>query len=311
MREGYRTWSTEGMPEEEQFAYWTETVQRVFGPMRFSREGTGGFRMTIVQTHLGPLTLSSVHAQEHRAVRDRALAERDTSELVYVNIPRMGALNGRQFSRELALDDGWVGMLAGRQPATVVASGEFRQYVIGLPAELVTPRLADPWTAGVATGALPALLSRRTRHLFSRASRFTREEAGLLANQLADLVVVSFGASGSGERPASRIVLQGAMDEAMRRLDDRTLAADDLARRVNVSRRTLEKLFAARGLTVHSWLLRRRLERAREDLETTGVPIEVLAHRWGFADRTHFSRVFRAQFGCSPAQYRRMLRSPG
>lgn len=310
---GYRTWSSERLPESEQFGFWSGSVHEVFGPLRMSRVEPGGFRMKLVRTRLGALSLLSLRAQAHRADRDQSMADQDASGLVYVSVPRAGALVGRQFARSLTVDAGWVRMLAGHQPASVLAASEFRQYVIGLPAEQVVPRMADPFTAGVVRGVLPALLARRTAHLFSRAPGFTRDEATLLAGQLRDLVIASFGASGSGAHPASRIVLQAAMDEAMRRLGDRTLSVEDLACRTNVSRRTLEKLFAERGTTVHGWILERRLDRAREDLasaESADTAVEVIAHRWGFADRTHFSRVFRERFDSSPAQYRRSQRMP-
>jgi transcriptional regulator GlxA family with amidase domain len=104
------------------------------------------------------------------------------------------------------------------------------------------------------------------------------------------------------------LILQSAMDEAERCLADRALTPAVLAERVHVSRRTLEKLFAERGITVARWLQERRLERSRDELLSTSAEdatIEVIAERCGFADRTHFSRVFHARFGVAPGQLRR------
>jgi AraC-like DNA-binding protein len=35
------------------------------------------------------------------------------------------------------------------------------------------------------------------------------------------------------------------------------------------------------------------------------VPISHIAHRWGFADLAHFSRLFKAAYGEAPSVYRR------
>jgi transcriptional regulator GlxA family with amidase domain len=106
----------------------------------------------------------------------------------------------------------------------------------------------------------------------------------------------------------SSLRLQAAMDHAENRLADPGLNSASLALHLNVSRRTIEQLFAERGTTVGRWVLERRLERARADLERNsmaGLTIEDIAQRWGFVDRTHFSRVFRGQFDVAPGAYRR------
>jgi AraC family transcriptional regulator, positive regulator of tynA and feaB len=40
-------------------------------------------------------------------------------------------------------------------------------------------------------------------------------------------------------------------------------------------------------------------------------PISVIAHRWGFSDTSHFSRTFKAHYGCSPTDYRNTYRYDG
>jgi hypothetical protein len=39
-----------------------------------------------------------------------------------------------------------------------------------------------------------------------------------------------------------------------------------------------------------------------------GVPINVIAARWGFTSASHFNRLFRRTYGLPPASYRRHLR---
>jgi AraC-like DNA-binding protein len=157
---------------------------------------------------------------------------------------------------------------------------------------------------------LPALLTQVSNFLFHHASSLGPSDSLFLTRQVADLVVACFRGSDRGSQPR-RFILQSAMDEAMRRLSDPSLTISDLATHVSVSRRTLERLFAARGLTAARWILDRRLDRVRQDLVSDaagGLSVAAVAERWGFVDRTSFSRAFRDRFDCSPGAYRRESR---
>lgn len=62
---------------------------------------------------------------------------------------------------------------------------------------------------------------------------------------------------------------------------------------------------ASTGLPPHSWLVQRRVERARELLAETRLTIDEIAFQVGYAAPSHLARVFRRQHGVSPAEYRR------
>jgi len=60
----------------------------------------------------------------------------------------------------------------------------------------------------------------------------------------------------------------------------------------------------ATGLTPHAWQLNRRINLARERL-AQGQPLAEVAHALGFADQSHFQRLFKAHAGITPGRYRR------
>ncbi|MBN8215410.1 MAG: helix-turn-helix domain-containing protein [Spirochaetes bacterium] len=64
------------------------------------------------------------------------------------------------------------------------------------------------------------------------------------------------------------------------------------------------RLFARRyGATPKQYLIRLRLERARELLES-GMPVKEVAHACGFTDELYFSRLFRKKDGRPPTAHR-------
>ena len=63
------------------------------------------------------------------------------------------------------------------------------------------------------------------------------------------------------------------------------------------------------GKAPHQWRLSYRVEKARELLEATDVPIYAIALACGFADQSHFTRVFSKSVGTAPATWRRSIRA--
>jgi len=83
------------------------------------------------------------------------------------------------------------------------------------------------------------------------------------------------------------------------------LAPDDLARMTGITRRQLERLFAAHlSDTPTHFYSALRLERARTLLQQSGMGIAAIATACGFQSPSHFSRSYRAMYGCSPKEER-------
>ena len=61
------------------------------------------------------------------------------------------------------------------------------------------------------------------------------------------------------------------------------------------------------GTSPHRWLLQRRVERAGEMLGNQAMSLADVALACGFADQSHFSRVFGAMVGASPGAWRRAI----
>ncbi len=67
----------------------------------------------------------------------------------------------------------------------------------------------------------------------------------------------------------------------------------------------LTKLFRAKyGYTIYEYVLKLRMERAKELLEDPDIKIQDIAERLGYADNHYFSKAFRNYYGISPSGYR-------
>ena len=87
---------------------------------------------------------------------------------------------------------------------------------------------------------------------------------------------------------------------------DQPLTLSDIAARVAMSKRTLNRRFLEQvGTTPVQWLLRLRVRRAQHLLETTRYSIERVVTQAGFGSPAVFRKHFHRIAGTSPQAYRR------
>ena len=83
------------------------------------------------------------------------------------------------------------------------------------------------------------------------------------------------------------------------------LGCEDIARLVGLSYRQMQRLFSQQlQLTPAQYYLKLRLERARELLLSSSLPILEVALACGFSTTSHFARCHREMFGVTPRQLR-------
>lgn len=92
---------------------------------------------------------------------------------------------------------------------------------------------------------------------------------------------------------------------------DRPLSLRELAQRESMSVRTFTRRFRDEvGISAGRWLAMQRVERARQLLEETDLPIEQVAEDAGFGTPTAFRQHMQAAVGVSPRTYRNTFRGP-
>ena len=86
---------------------------------------------------------------------------------------------------------------------------------------------------------------------------------------------------------------------------EETLSVAEISRRVGVSARQIERLFAAfLGCTPSQYYRRLRLRRARHLLTSSSLSVTEIGVACGFSSMSHFSKCYRDQYGVSPRRER-------
>ena len=87
---------------------------------------------------------------------------------------------------------------------------------------------------------------------------------------------------------------------------DESITLPDIAKAAGMNHTTLTALMKEElGLTAIEYLMKYRITVAKKQLEFTSVPIKDIANMTGFKTVQHFSRVFKAQTGATPAEFRK------
>ena len=87
---------------------------------------------------------------------------------------------------------------------------------------------------------------------------------------------------------------------------DESITLPDIAKAAGMNHTTLTALMKEElGLTSIEYLMKYRITVAEKQLEFTSVPIKDIANMTGFKTVQHFSRVFKAQTGTTPAEFRK------
>ncbi|MGI5423480.1 helix-turn-helix domain-containing protein [Streptomyces sp. CA-179760] len=278
--------------------------------------------MSMEVWHIGPLTLFDTRSTGARFVRSYRKTRRELVDTVSIMTqaegfgtgafgcdgyqPRLGPGGvGLTPHMVASLEYGWSG--TGRSVAFSVDIAQ-----LALPVDTV--RAAVPL---LHHSAVEPLVVQHIRGLRRHADRFSGgPEAKALAAatvQLTRALIVSAAGDDAARREVARETLFTRVLAYLRaRLTEPDLTPQRVARAHGVSVRKLYRLCEEGGVSLEKWVIRRRLEGAREDLaavEQAHRTVEAIPRSWGFAHPAHFSRRFREAYGTSPSEWRRHSRN--
>jgi transcriptional regulator GlxA family with amidase domain len=199
---------------------------------------------------------------------------------------------------------GHAGLLDGRRATTHWAATELlaEQFTrVCVESDVLYVDDGDVLTsAGLASGLDLALHLVRRDHGAHAAAELARWNVVAPHRDGAQAQFISTAVPDTGDS-----TLAATCHWALRQLH-RPLDLADLAAHAHLSERTLLRRFRAEiGTSPRQWLLRARLDRARELLETTDLPIETVAQNAGFPTAAALRSRFTTVLGTTPTTYRR------
>jgi AraC-like DNA-binding protein len=191
---------------------------------------------------------------------------------------------------------------------------------IKVPIHVLTSRIGDPdrvegrafsGTSGPGKVAASAIAAVKQLLIEGEQDSWSDAVEDILLSALA-LACASPSCEASGEFPLS-IARERAWRQACQYIDDSLgdpeLSVCNVACATGINLRTLQRLFVTMGESPREYILRRRLDRAREIIRSgqhqCAMRITDVAFQVGFNDLSHFSRAFARRFGQPPSKLSR------
>ncbi|MHC6225513.1 helix-turn-helix transcriptional regulator [Pseudomonas sp. X10] len=143
----------------------------------------------------------------------------------------------------------------------------------------------------------------RLNELLFSSAKPTEKEAALI-EFIGDQDLQHYPALACAPAPSLNAPALKGLIEQVAAADPAELSLERLAAWAGLGRYPLIRVFrTATGLTPHAYLLNARINQARRWLRQ-GQALADIAYRLGFADQSHFQRVFKAHTGVTPGHYR-------
>ena len=313
--------STEHVPEREQFERWREFGARQFWHIRYERDGpaTAPYSGMFVVWPLGEARLVYTRCEGGRSVRDRAAAARVSEDVLLVQ-QEVATTARYEVGRDSFACQ--AGDLVVHSPDVAIREEGLRDWatrVWVVPRRRLLPLLpagGGPSLHIPCRDGAAALAAAAARALAEQADRLEPAAADGALDAFCRLLAVAAGTA-PGALEGGREALRAAALERARRYVDAHLADPDLsavgvARAVGVLERQLQRLFEGAGESFARYVLRRRLEEVRAALTRPGArPVTDLALAWGFGSLTAFYRGFHKAYGAAPGELRAALAGAG
>jgi AraC-like DNA-binding protein len=301
------TIDTGSVASHERLDYWADAQSRLFFPLDVHARTSRPFAGCVHSHELGPLLVRRVAADGHGVRRTRRAIAASDPEQFELSLMLSGTQRLSQQGRSALLGTGDLVCMDSSRPYVVTSPERFEMLVFAVPMVLLRPHVdlirGRTATAVRPLAGLPAVVAPFLRSVGDGLlDGSVSEEDWDVGESVVDLVRSLY--ADRGRRPDLLAEVKATIE---RRLHEPELRPGAIAAAHFISTRYLHRLFEREGVTVSEWIRARRLEYCRRDLEDPALAAETvlaIASRWGLRNPGHFSRLFRAAYGCSPSSVR-------
>lgn len=305
-------------PSDCNASIWQHQITETYFPLEVTFAQPQKFQGQLFSWQLGELTLSYLasDAAEYRRKASH-LSIGNTQGAFLITLPVLAGVYYQQLQRHTICRQQDFILQLSDEPYQFDYRQANELWVLKIPHALMKRYLRYPERYGAlgfnGQAGLGALFSQYVQSIGAQylAQSYNLIDQQLLSRQLLELFAQVTSQDErilhSNESCVRNAHLYRIQNYVTQHLDQADLCPNAVAQACQISTRYLHDLFKGTGRTFNSWLLLQRLEKIHMLLSQQTLPqsLALLAYQWGFADPSHFSRVFKKHYGYSPSDIRR------
>lgn len=305
-----------------------DSIQNVvashFCDLDMTVEGRPGYQTLFESMRLGRIELIRYCSEGmQRGVRRWEHIRRDHADYISLYLPQSMEFVLENAQENVRLSPGSFAFLATNRPFSLVQyhdqqEDSYASIYVKIPAALIRQRLPciddlclraftiAPGAGSIMRKMLEAILDDGPSLSDIASERFGDTVLNVIA-EAAEWAADAKGPPQATRQLSRERVVQRAKLLAEERISDPALDTSLAAEHCGVSVRYLLAAFSDAGQSFAAYVRQRRLQLCRaalRDRRADARTITQIAGDWGFSDPSHFGRLYREQYGCTPRQER-------
>ena len=301
---------TRSVAPDQRFDLFYEFVRRELMPMTAPRgHAKRDFQARLLSAKFGMRCATLISAPAHRAQRDWREIKRDDPGVFTLICILQGSQTILSESRATQIQCGEMFIVSSSQPFSLDGPlGSYTAVTLTLPQTDLTAVAIYPLlnTNGVSNLPTAQLLYETMTCIAGALGSKDYEQIPFLSSVA--LGAVSFGLPNQSKsfhgETHQKMTIEMVRMEIERNLSDPALCIQDVAARVGVSVRALQRALAKETRCFRNMLQRARMRAAHRMLVSTDVSIQEVAYACGYLDLSAFYRAFRRHYDSPPADLR-------
>ncbi|WP_204112853.1 AraC family transcriptional regulator [Shimia biformata] len=307
--------STTVAPASERFDFFCDAICSTFVGIQPERLSNRVFNADFTSYEIDGCHLVTIRAPGHRASRDTRHLRHMPDDSLFLNFQPGQPYRYRANDEDTVVPPAAVRLIDNARPFSLdfLPGSNLNLFSLRLPRNLLGGRNTPATIAQINNHLGQAPVGRLVAAQYQLAALAVRSgDANVVKAMGRALInlVSCLAENVAPEVPQSDVALMKIWAEA--RLSDPDLNVTSIAKQFGVSVRTVQARFREDGSGVSEWVRQTRLEAAMTALRDPGQktkPASTIAVQAGFRSIEHFNRAFRAQFGVTPVQARRLAQS--
>ena len=304
------------LPAAKRRQAWQDAICEIYLRVDCAAKPQSSYDGFVREIRFGEVTLTDTLSSPQSVLRQSRHIARLEKDCYFMGLAQSGSINIRQAKSSMTMHAGVGALFNANEPYELRCDTKLRSFWVELPRQAFASRFDSerpPLTAHFnLSRGLGRIAVEFCSALALEGANLDPQSRATLGEKFMDILALAISAE-PDRRPSTEacmlsgrlLLVKNYIDE---HLSDPNLSLGDIAKSNGISLRTLHQLFHPMGMSASEWLRTRRLQRCYDLLTSPqheAKTITEIAYSMGFNSSSHFSNLFREQFGLRPSDARK------